>query len=139
MLVRQLRPASPEQREIVPALREHIDQWSKQTGISADAQLVAELPLSMEAEEALLRITQEGLSNVARHSAASSVRIRLDRHGELVVLPIADDGHGFDVAKVNGHGVGLPSMSERAQELGGRLTVESVAGQGTTLTVSCPL
>ena len=139
MLVRQLRPAALENREIVPALRKHIDEWSQQTGIGAAAQLAVELPLSGELEEALLRITQEGLSNVARHSGATAVRVRLDRQGEVAVLTIADDGHGFDTAHVNGHGVGLPSMRERAQALGGHLTVESVAGQGTTLTASCPL
>jgi signal transduction histidine kinase len=139
MLVRQLRPAALENREILPALSKHIDEWSKQTGIRADAQLEAQLPLSVELEEALFRITQEGLSNVARHSGASAIRVRLDRQGEVAVLTIADDGHGFDTAHVNGHGVGLPSMRERAQALGGQLTVESVAGQGTTLTASCPL
>jgi NarL family two-component system sensor histidine kinase LiaS len=139
MLVRQLRPAALENREIIPALRKHIDEWSQQTGIGADVQLAVQLPLSGELEEALLRITQEGLSNVARHSGATAVRIRLDRQGEVAVLTIADDGHGFDTAYVNVHGVGLPSMGERAQALGGQLTVASVAGQGTTLTASCPL
>jgi two-component system, NarL family, sensor histidine kinase LiaS len=139
MLVRQLRPAALENREIVAALRQQIDEWSKQTGIRADAQLEAQVPLSVELEEALFRITQEGLSNVARHSGASAIRVRLDRQGEIVVLTIADDGHGFDTARVNGHGVGLPSMRERAQALGGQLTVESVAGQGTTVTASCRL
>jgi NarL family two-component system sensor histidine kinase LiaS len=139
MLVRQLRPAALENREIVAALRQQIGEWSKQTGIRADAQLEAQLPLSVELEEALFRITQESLSNVARHSGASAVRVRLDRQAEVVILTIADDGHGFDTAQVNGHGVGLPSMRERAQALGGQLTVESVAGQGTTVTASCRL
>lgn len=99
------------------------------------------MPISHEV--ALLRIAQSALANTVRHAAAASADIVLRYLGDRVVLSIADDGCGFDpagsTATGDGGGFGLASMSDRVTVLGGELTVESAAGEGTTLTARLPL
>lgn len=135
MLVRQLRPAVLAGAEKVRSLSDYADDWSRQTGIPVDVRLEMEEPPSPDIEQALFRIVQEGLSNVARHSGASHVRLHLQSGRRLVTLTIADDGSGYDPASGNGPGVGLQSMRERAEAIGGDLVIESVGGKGTTITV----
>ncbi len=95
-------------------------------------------PLPPEAEEALYRAAQEGLTNVRKHAAAESARVVLDYdHPATVRLEVRDDGRGL-VADVAGAGFGLLGLTERAARLGGRLDVSSDKGQGTTLLVEVP-
>ena len=96
---------------------------------------VAEVDLSLSAEEALFRITQEALSNVIRHSRATSVQIHLVYHPDKVTLSISDNGQGFDTDLVNGQGVGLTSMLERIAAIGGEMHIESTVGTGTSVIV----
>ena len=79
-----------------------------------------------------MRVTQEALANVARHSHASAVTLDLDLAADAVTLTIADNGCGFDASTAS-RGVGLDSMRERLEALGGRLRVESKLGAGTTI------
>ncbi|WP_039825083.1 sensor histidine kinase [Nocardia testacea] len=101
------------------------------------------VPMPISHEVALLRIAQSALANTVRHAAAASADIVLRYLGDRVVLSIADDGCGFDpagsTATGDGGGFGLASMSDRVTVLGGELTVESAAGEGTTLTARLPL
>ena len=76
---------------------------------------------------------------VAHHSGAAHVTIQLAWDGAQVRLTITDDGTGFDVAHVNGRGVGLASMRERMDSLSGELILDSRPGAGTRVTVSVPL
>jgi signal transduction histidine kinase len=93
--------------------------------------------LALPIRETLFRITQEALANIARHSGASSVDIRLENGLNHVTLAVKDNGRGFDLqAKHNG--LGLHSMQERAQALGGTLQVESEPGKGTQVRASLP-
>ncbi|NJN17854.1 MAG: GAF domain-containing sensor histidine kinase [Oscillochloris sp.] len=87
----------------------------------------------------LYRIVQEALQNVLRHAAATHVRIRLDVQEHQVHLEIADDGRGFDPAATPGGRFGLIGMRERARLLGGRLTIDSAPGRGSTVQVEVPL
>ena len=88
--------------------------------------------LGPAAEHALVRVTQEALANVARHSHASAVIIDLELAAGAATLTIADNGCGLDLG-VASRGVGLHSMRERLEALGGRLSVSSIPGAGTTL------
>jgi NarL family two-component system sensor histidine kinase LiaS len=90
-----------------------------------------------EMQLALFRVAQEALSNIARHSHASAVQIRLEMDEQQVCLSIADNGQGFDPQRpVNGYG--LKSMRERLSALNGHLDIQSVPGEGTTVQARCP-
>ena len=86
---------------------------------------------------AVYRIVAEALSNAVRHGRAQHVTVSLARTSEGVEVAVADDGTGTLAPREGG--VGLQSMHERAEEIGGRLRAESVTGVGTTVTASLPL
>lgn len=136
-LIHELRPVALEGKNLADALQDFAQQWSKQTWISAQVHVEGTDQLPPEVEEALFRITQEALSNAARHSNASVVQVRLRSEEESVTLTITDNGRGFNVLKAQGRGVGLLSMRERIQALGGDVQVESTAGKGTEIYVHC--
>ena len=85
----------------------------------------------------VLRVIQEALTNVRRHSGARSVRVMLRRDQDGLVIEISDDGRGFDPETTPG--VGLKSMRERAAALGGKLAVTSEVGQGTRVSLRVPM
>jgi signal transduction histidine kinase len=92
---------------------------------------------SEEASIELLRVVQEALTNVRRHSRARSVEVRLQTEGETLVAEVTDDGRGFDPEAAQG-GVGLVGMSERVEGLGGKIEVRSPLGEGTSIRVMIP-
>jgi signal transduction histidine kinase len=95
--------------------------------------------LSPAAETALYRIVQEGLTNVVRHAQARWASVVLQLRGDALVLIIEDDGVGFDPQAAEATGrLGVVGMRERARSLGGRLTIESMRGQGTMIHVEVP-
>src|SRR5579885_1898556 len=142
-LIRELRPVALEGKGLVAALRELATDWTKQTGIVATLQVqgvegmqnVQVLPLAVE--EALFRVAQEALSNVARHSNATLVQMTLTIADENVTLAISDNGQGFDTTQHGSLGVGLLSMQERMKALGGEVQVESIPGKGTRIVALC--
>jgi signal transduction histidine kinase len=85
----------------------------------------------------LYRVAQEALRNVARHAAARTVVVSLDRRADVISMAVADDGRGFVVERKKS-GLGLLSLSERVNLLGGALDVTSAPAAGTTLTVTLP-
>src|SRR5262249_34690762 len=87
----------------------------------------------------LYRIAQEALHNVARHSRASAAEVRLRRDDDSLALQIADSGVGFDPHDVGRPGLGLLSMRERANFLGGELAIHAFPGGGTRIDVRIPL
>ena len=97
--------------------------------------------LSPQAGVQLINIVREGISNALRHAKAKRITISLERipqsEGEpgRWNLQIADDGGGFDVKRVNGHGSGLRNMASRATELGGKCDIQSTPGAGARVTV----
>ncbi|HOG47477.1 MAG TPA: ATP-binding protein, partial [Anaerolineae bacterium] len=91
------------------------------------------------AKEALYRIAQEALSNIARHARAGRVELTLSVGEGSVTLAISDDGVGFDTQREYPGHLGLRSMAERAQGVGGRLEVTSAPGQGSWVLVTVPV
>ncbi len=83
----------------------------------------------------VLRIAQEALHNALRHAGATRVAVRLRGRDGTLALEVSDDGAGFDPADadVRGRHLGLTSMEERAERLGGRLEIASAPGAGTTV------
>ncbi|MGW7415856.1 sensor histidine kinase [Streptomyces sp. NPDC054863] len=99
------------------------------------------VPLPERVQSALLRIAQGALANVREHADATTADLTLSHLDGLVVLDIADNGHGFDPAQLPGgvRGHGLPAMRARVQQLGGTLTIESAPEEGTVLSAAVPL
>lgn len=137
-LIRELRPAALEGKGLVAALRELTTDWTQQTDIVANLRVDGTKTLSLAVEEALFRIAQEALSNVARHSKATLVQMLLTTTEDTVTLSIIDNGQGFDTTRQNAPGVGLLSMRERVKALGGDVQIESTAGKDTRIIVHCP-
>ena len=87
----------------------------------------------------VVQITREALSNVGRHAAATTCRLSLYAEPGAAVLEVDDDGQGFDPGKPREGGWGLRNLRERAAGMGGTLDIESVPGEGTTVTLRMPL
>lgn len=126
------------QRGLIPSLEKIIKRFRDDTGIATFLQKEwqhASLPTNYEMQ--VLRIIQECLANIRKHSEAHAVRVilRCDAAGNYMVL-VEDDGVGFDKPILDGHPgehVGLSIMEERAQHLGGRVRIESEPGDGTRI------
>ncbi|GHO65441.1 sensor histidine kinase LiaS [Ktedonobacter sp. SOSP1-52] len=137
-LIQELRPVALQTKNLSTALKGIVSTWSQQQGIQADTQILSPCTLAPAVEEALLRITQEALSNVARHSSARKVEVTLGCEHKCVQLSIRDFGSGFEIARRGSSGVGLSSMRERIEALRGSLVLQSVPGEGTQITARCP-
>jgi signal transduction histidine kinase len=136
--VHALRPPALDELGLIPALREGAAQYSR-NGLRVSVEAPKSLPsLPAAAEVATYHIAQEAMTNVVRHARARncSVRIALDEDAGTLRVEIVDDGRGVG----EGHkvGVGLHSMRERAEELGGRCKVDTLAGGGTLVSAELP-
>ena len=136
-LIRELRPAALEGKGLITALRELATQWTQQTNIVANLNIDGTQPLPLTVEEALFRIAQEALANVARHSKATLVQITLTTTDDTVTLSVIDNGHGFDTSRQAPLGVGLHSMQERMKALGGDVQIISTPEKGTRIVAHC--
>jgi signal transduction histidine kinase len=138
-LIFELRPEALEQEGLVAALEKQAANLRARHGITVEADLGDPGKSSLAVEEAIYRIAQEALNNTAKHARATTVRLRLAREAGRLVAEIADDGSGFDpAASYSGH-LGLRTMRERGERLGGSLSIESVPGTGTRLRVTIPV
>ena len=138
-LIDALRPADLQAKGLAAAIRDYVKTWSRQSRIAADLALPETCPLPPAIEEALWRVTQEVLSNVARHSQGSLVQLRLDCTEQQVSLSVSDNGCGFEVNSHEYNGLGLRSIGERIEQVGGTVLIQSSRGAGTHITVHCPL
>jgi signal transduction histidine kinase len=137
LLVYELRPPTLEQEGLLGALHQRLNAVERRAGV--EAHLVTEdlFDLPAPIDEALYRIAQEALNNSLKHAGATSVTVRLVNEKGWVVLEVADNGHGFEIDSdaYQQAGIGLSSMRERAEHVGGMLDVRSIVGEGTTVSV----
>jgi signal transduction histidine kinase len=132
----RLRPPVLDDYGLVAALHWYGEQFARRTGIAVVVEGEEPVPRpATHVESALFRITQEALTNVAKHAQATHVMVSVQVQGEILRLVIADDGIGFDSGLSASHGWGLLTMTERAEGVGGRCRIESVPGQGTPVSV----
>jgi signal transduction histidine kinase len=89
-------------------------------------------------EDALWRVTQEALSNIARHSQASSMYLDLEWTEQQIKLYLSDNGQGFEMAEHESKGFGLRSIRERIEQVGGTISIQSARGVGTRIVAYCP-
>jgi signal transduction histidine kinase len=135
-----LRPEILEQRVLPEALGRVCEEWSRRTGIESRLSITGTPePMHPEIELTILRGLQEGLTNVARHSGARTTAVTLSYMEDLIVLDVQDDGKGFVPSAGGRPGYGLTGMRERVEGLQGSMQVESVPGEGTTISLTLPV
>jgi signal transduction histidine kinase len=137
-----LRTLPGPMRPLVDVLRDYLAQWMQQTGINTELTMEGDLHLRPSIELQLLRIVQEALTNVRKHSRAGNATVDLRRHEGTLQLKVIDNGIGFNPrAKQRGEfpRFGLSTMRERAESIGGTVDVQSAPGEGTTVSFELPV
>lgn len=137
-LLFELRPESLERDGLVGALQARARVLESRHRLVVDLEAAEEPDIPLEARHGLFRIAAEATHNVVKHAEASRVKLRLQSHESELRLEIEDDGCGFAVDGVPPTRLGLRSMRERAEFLGGRLEVRSREGAGTTVVATLP-
>jgi two-component system sensor histidine kinase DegS len=138
---RDLRPAILDDLELMPALEWLTTELKTNYGIETALEKTGEeRRLTPETELLIFRIVQESLTNVVKHAQASGVTVKVEFGGNKLSVTVADNGAGFDPPQHIGSLVqtgklGLPGIEERVQLLGGKLSISSAPGQGTTLKI----
>jgi len=121
------------------AIEHLVETFSERTGIAAEVDLEeGSERLPPDAELALFRIAQEALADIAAHADAHALQVRLERRPHGTLLVVQDDGRGLDPHASSPDEIGVVGAGERLRLVGGRLTVASAVGSGTTLTARVP-
>lgn len=134
-----LRPTMLDDVGLIPTLRWYIQNFSNRLNIDSNFHAVGiEEKLPPQIETALYRIIQEALNNIAKHSGANRVEIRLEQRDSILSASITDNGKGFDLDKVLlpdslQRGFGIIGMKERVSLLGGKIDIQSKPGSGTCI------
>jgi signal transduction histidine kinase len=135
-LIFELRPPDLDADGLAGALRKHVEVMRALHPTAIDLDVDPDASTSETARDReVLRIAQEALHNALRHAGAEHVAVRLRGRDGTLALEVADDGAGFDPgdAEIRGRHLGLTSMEERAERLGGRLEIASAPGAGATV------
>jgi signal transduction histidine kinase len=140
----ELRPAVLDDFGLAAALRLYVDRFSKQTGIAVSLSCPDNVGRwQQQIEATVFRVMQEALTNVVKHSGASTVQLRLHKAAESLELMIEDDGRGLGTGSRGfsrgAEGLGFVNMRERVAELHGTFNVESPNGSGTRIAVTIPV
>jgi two-component system sensor histidine kinase NreB len=134
----ELRPTALDDFGLVPALERLTESYSRRTGITTELAFGdPNVRLPSQTETAIYRVVQESLTNVAKHSGATSVVVRGEARGDEFVVRVVDDGRGFDAQGTSG-GFGLGSMQERAALVAGTVRLTAAPGEGTTVEFRVP-
>jgi len=138
-----LRPPLLDEVGLLPALRVYVDAQAALSGVAIDLDVQDTDGRRLDAarEIACFRVVQESLTNALRHAQPRQIRVRAIRKPTSIALSIADDGRGFDMARLdagtNGH-LGLVGMQERVRARGGTFHIDSRPGSGTRVDVEIP-
>jgi signal transduction histidine kinase len=136
-LVFELRPTAVSEQGLIPALRHHIVTLERQHGLVVALQVTGESHLTDLEAQRLFRVIQEAMNNVVKHARTDRASVSLKFEDGRVLARIEDEGQGFTPKPVEteGQGIGLSTMRERIEMLGGTLTIDSSPGAGTRVTV----
>ena len=137
-----LRTLAESPEEFGATVEEYLRKWEVHTGVSVNAELQSGLKVGGQTSLELLRILQESLANVRKHAGATEVRVVLAYDNDGLTLRVRDNGRGFDVesdARSRSGRYGLVTMRERADSVGGQVSIESRPGEGTIVTAEVPL
>lgn len=133
-----LRPIILDDFGLDASLRWLAEGFTQRTGVEVAYSSNFSGRLADETETHLFRIAQEALTNVARHSGATRVRMGLEGGGDAIRLTIADNGRGLPAAASDGAGLGMIGMRARARDAGGEFSIRSNEGHGTLIEVQAP-
>jgi signal transduction histidine kinase len=136
-LIHELRPTAVTEQGLIPALRRLLALLERQHGLSTTLNVTGEPDLPDEQAEQIYRIVQEALNNVVKHARTDRAAVNAHFAKARVLLQIQDRGKGFTPQEVraNTDSLGLASMRERVESIGGTLSIDSRPGEGTRLTV----
>ena len=140
---RELRPTVLDDLGLIPALHSFMKSFTARTGVRTHLTAFAAVErLDTAKRTVLFRVAQEALTNVARHAQASRVEVSIQKLPGCIGLKIKDDGKSFNVERTlhanGGKRLGLLGMRERLEMVGGKFTVESAPGKGTTILAQIP-
>jgi PAS domain S-box-containing protein len=141
---RELRPTVLDDLGLIPALQSFIKEFTQRTGIRINFTAFAKVDqLNSTQRTVLYRITQSALANVHKHAHASHVKVSIRKLGGTIRLEIHDDGQSFEVQRVllakRHKRLGLLGSRERVEMIGGKFSIESAPGQGTTVRAEIPI
>jgi signal transduction histidine kinase len=141
-LIFELRPEALREEGLAAAIRKQAEGVSARTEIAVDVRAPKRpIPLPGDVEEQVYRLVQEALANIAKHSGARSavVQLRRRRSGQELLVEVTDDGVGFDASAPQPGHLGLRTMAQRMEQLGGCLLVDTARGRGTRVSGTIPL
>jgi signal transduction histidine kinase len=143
-LMTSLRPDLIDTIGLVPALKRHLSNFARETGIQVTTYFPQKIQMSSELNICLFRIAQEALTNVYKHAKAKTAEVRLQKDKGSAILIVADQGKGFDMGSVfpwkkDQNKMGLLSMKERVEAVGGSFTIQAVPNQGCRVEARVPL
>ena len=137
-LIQEMYPVALMENGLAATVREYVFEWANRNDIQADVAIDAPRRLELKVEQAIYRVIQEALANVARHSGAQHVQVELRYDHERLEALVTDDGCGFDIDS-QAVGVGIRSIRERIRSIGGQVTFESESGCGACVRLTVPL
>ena len=136
-IIEDLRPSSLLNLGLTASLEILAREFAERSGIEVATDLEA-VELDNSSQLTVYRLVQESLTNVGKYAQADQVDIKVRNHGDQIEVDIKDNGEGFDVADVRPSTHGLAGMKHRVEAAGGRLTVESVVGEGSRISATLP-
>ena len=140
-LINELRPLDLDQLGLVSALTQYVERFGRERGVNSSFSVSGTPPTDPLTEVTIYRVVQECLTNVDKHARASTVEVSLVGTDSQVEVVVTDNGDGFDQgehATLSHGGIGLTSMRERSELLGGVLTIESSVGHGCRVRLQIP-
>ncbi|MCD6050504.1 MAG: nreB [Verrucomicrobia bacterium] len=141
---RELRPAVLDDLGLIPALHTFLINFKEETGIQVELSAAAAVEqLSNDKRTILFRVTQEAVTNVARHAHATRVEVKIEKREDVICLQIQDNGRGFPAERVlrskKQKRLGLLGMRERVEMIHGTFTIHSTTAEGTTIQAEIPI
>lgn len=136
-IVEDLRPSSLANLGLSTSLEILTSEFAQRIGIDIDASLEA-VELSDATELTIYRLIQESLTNIGKYAKATAIQVSVHSYPTYVGVQIQDNGEGFDLASIRPNSHGLAGMRHRVEAAGGRLTINSAIGEGTTISAVIP-
>jgi two-component system NarL family sensor kinase len=137
--IKALRASALENRTLGEALAVLSRRFTAETGVRVRIETADPGPLPDQLEKELFHIVSEALTNIRKHSGAREASVRLDAANKRLRLTVSDSGAGFHLRGARRRGFGLVGIEDRARVVGGRATIRSAPGRGTSVTVTVPL